>query len=153
MEICDFRDQRQGLLIFTYVDACVLPEAETQSWFRSTFRYRDNRYHRFLMTSPGIWTDSQHTSEEEISGEMVPMPFLWGDLVLLCFESCGQHMISLCLYVLAHVLVSKRRLGKMCSTLCLQDTRGQFALLTFVPVEGCQLLKGNFCSRPAGPSS
>ena len=35
MEMCDFRDQRQGLLIFTYVDACVLPEVETQSWFET----------------------------------------------------------------------------------------------------------------------
>jgi len=58
MEMCGFRDQSQGLLIFTYADACVLPEAETQSWFRSTFRYGDNRCHRFLMTSPGIWMDS-----------------------------------------------------------------------------------------------
>ena len=75
--MCDFRDQRQGLLlIVTYVDDCILPEVETQSWFRSTCRYR----------LPLVWISydftghldrlSQRASEEEISGETVPMPFL-----------------------------------------------------------------------------
>ena len=98
--MCDFRDQRQGLLlIVTYVDDCILPEVETQSWFRSTCRYR----------LPLVWISydftrhldrlSQRASEEEISGETGPMPFLWGDLapVLWKLQAAFDQFMYLCI--------------------------------------------------------
>lgn len=56
-------------------------------------------------------------------------------------------MISLCIYVLAHVLASKQCLGKMCSILCLQNTRGDLRSANFLcPLRGASFLKGSFCS-------
>lgn len=42
------------------------------------------------------------TPEGMISAELVTVPF-WESL-RLCFESCRQHMINLCIYVSPHVL-------------------------------------------------
>ena len=87
--MCDFRDQRQGLLLtVTYVDDCILPEVETQSWFRSTCRYRDCHWYGFLMTLPGFWTDSLNVpARRRFLGKRFPCLSFEG-ILLLCFESC-----------------------------------------------------------------